>query len=756
MTSANNYIKSINDFQTINELFEKIKNNSEKKTQERIDTRGNIDDNNVQIKLIKTNRKKRRSEERKNQKRKIQEYFQKKKEKKSDISSKDDEKIQGGQNFDNLNTYSIKKKKINKKKNNDNCSEDSYPTKNFESIQKSKTPLNKEDDIELDYYAKKLNIKSNKKIKEDDIFDKELDEILNTIGDQSSEQYSELESENDSLSENENNKDNPFVVKEESDEFSNKKENNEKHALTFTSDEELVVKIKQEINKIFNKLTVTNFDLMIQNTNNLYNENPKLLVLQCMTETIIHSVLDDMNFPDSFLYLLGMYVSVINHTLGDFIVTAFIKTFFKVFFENYELKKFTKLSNMIVFFSSIFEFNLISPKLVFDLYKFLLEDINDETVILSIKLIKTTFIKLKIDNPKIIKEIYDITINKYKSFKKEKISIKLEFFFEQISLIKTSKFETTKDLGKIIIDLKKKFKNSIKSKSVEPLQFDLNDFLNNGNKRSWSLERTFRKDSDLEKKIKINNDDDKSYKEDKNNLLHLASVFKMNTSVRKMIFVAIFSSNDYVNAIENLNRLDLKKNQKKEIPVVILNCVVLESDWNPFYGIIASKLCKKHFYKRIFQLFFWEYFRKLDDYDKNDFSERFLFVNKMDPNLRMKEFLKMGRFFGFLLSNDSIRFSCLKEINFLTCSSDLEIFLEIFLISFLDEIIKLHDDNNICLSQNLTNKVEQIEDNPKLLKSIYFFAKNKVDVKSLVLEDDPRRKVIHALKLFMQTLKKQN
>jgi len=55
-------------------------------------------------------------------------------------------------------------------------------------------------------------------------------------------------------------------------------------------------------------------------------------------------------------------------------------------------------------------------------------------------------------------------------------------------------------------------------------------------------------------------------------LLALARKQKMNTDVRRCIFVVLLSSEDYVDAFERLMKLNLKDVQEREIPRVILHC----------------------------------------------------------------------------------------------------------------------------------------------------------------------------------------
>lgn len=62
----------------------------------------------------------------------------------------------------------------------------------------------------------------------------------------------------------------------------------------------------------------------------------------------------------------------------------------------------------------------------------------------------------------------------------------------------------------------------------------------------------------------------------------------MNTDIRKAVFQAIASSEDYIQAFESLLRLNLKKEQEREIIKVLVHCCVQEkSSFNKFYYLLA-------------------------------------------------------------------------------------------------------------------------------------------------------------------------
>ncbi|CAG8602598.1 10054_t:CDS:2, partial [Funneliformis mosseae] len=99
-------------------------------------------------------------------------------------------------------------------------------------------------------------------------------------------------------------------------------------------------------------------------------------------------------------------------------------------------------------------------------------------------------------------------------------------------------------------------------------------------------------------------------------LLKLAKEQKMNTDIRRSIFVVIMSSEDYVDAFERLLKLSLKEVQEREIPRVLLLCCGNEKTYNPYYALISQKLCEHdHSYKITFQYCLWDFLRECGESD---------------------------------------------------------------------------------------------------------------------------------------------
>ena len=83
-------------------------------------------------------------------------------------------------------------------------------------------------------------------------------------------------------------------------------------------------------------------------------------------------------------------------------------------------------------------------------------------------------------------------------------------------------------------------------------------------------------------------------------ILELARKQRMNTDIRKNIFCILVTAEDYLDAFEKLHHLDLKDQQEIEIIHVVMHCCLQENKFNPYYAVLAQKLCE---YNRKYQVF---------------------------------------------------------------------------------------------------------------------------------------------------------
>lgn len=177
-----------------------------------------------------------------------------------------------------------------------------------------------------------------------------------------------------------------------------------------------------------------------------------------------------------------------------------------------------------------------------------------------------------------------------------------------------------------------------------------------------------------------------------------------------------------MDAITKLDKLGLKKAQQKDIPRILMHCASVEPAWNPYYGLLASKLCESHSHRKSLQFMLWDLIKELDGSQDDDSEpEDFPLNEDLDDEQQLKRALNLGRLFGFLFSEESLPLHLLKNVNFLTASGDLTVFLELAFVTFFDRVAKKSKhgksmDDSLHLS--LLSKMSQ---EPTLMKGLKLF-----------------------------------
>ena len=90
---------------------------------------------------------------------------------------------------------------------------------------------------------------------------------------------------------------------------------------------------------------------------------------------------------------------------------------------------------------------------------------------------------------------------------------------------------------------------------------------------------------------------------------------KLTTDLKKKIFKAIVGSTDYIDAYERVNRLNLKKDQAREIIKIIVLLVGNEKKYNNFYKLLIEKLMQfEKDHKYTYHYTIWDHIRIMDSF----------------------------------------------------------------------------------------------------------------------------------------------
>lgn len=153
----------------------------------------------------------------------------------------------------------------------------------------------------------------------------------------------------------------------------------------------------------------------------------------------------------------------------------------------------------------------------------------------------------------------------------------------------------------------------------------------------------------------------------------LAKQLRMNTTTRKSIFVVLMSSQDVTDAFERLMRLNLKGKSDRDIAVVMLECCIQESQYNPFYAELGKLLCSANRqFKTTFTFLFWDFFKLLA---------------AEDAKMEKRKILNSARLLSDLVATFSIPLSVIKSLEVSDLNDSLVLYLSTFFMAlFTSEV----------------------------------------------------------------------
>ncbi|KPV74588.1 uncharacterized protein RHOBADRAFT_28154 [Rhodotorula graminis WP1] len=155
-------------------------------------------------------------------------------------------------------------------------------------------------------------------------------------------------------------------------------------------------------------------------------------------------------------------------------------------------------------------------------------------------------------------------------------------------------------------------------------------------------------------------------------LARLARSQGMNTDVRKGVFNVLMSSEDYIDACERLQQLGLSDVQQREIARVLLQCCGNEKVYNPYYTLVASRLCaKSHSFQITLQYILWDFIRS--DLGEQSVGGQELVKNlggqaaaSDDNKVPPRKMTHTAKFYAWCIAKGALSLAVLKPIPFAT------------------------------------------------------------------------------------------
>ena len=530
------------------------------------------------------------------------------------------------------------------------------------------------------------------------------------------------------------------------------------------SEAESLQRLRRQIQGQLNKLSEANLASILAEVEKIYQCNPRQEVTSTLVDLLISLLCDPSVLQNTFVILHASFVSAIYKTIGTDLGAEFVSQLvdrLARFHDGNQAVDGKQSVNLISLLSHLFTFHVISSNLVFDYIRILLETLSEANAELLLRIVRDAGPQLRQDDPSSLKDIVLIMQKAAARAQAEDvaISVRTRFMMEIITDLKNNKLKTeiaSAGVASEHITRMRKVLGSLNSRNIrasEPLRIGLADLKNVDKRGKWWLIGASWKSQERKNEPGLINGQDNldgkadEFESEEADLLVLARHHRMNTTVRRAIFIAIMSATDYQDAHLRLLKLRLKRSQEQEIPRVILHCAGAEEQYNPYYTLIAKTLCADKRLKMAFQFSLWDFFKRMgekgDEVDSDDEDN--------GEEVELKEIVNTARMFGGLVADGTLSLGILKTLNLPLLKDQSRMFVEVLLIVVISksqEGVKEAQDE-----VRLANVFARCRDAPQIIRGLRHFLKRVIKNTDLAISKAEAEQVRWGCGIAMDTLK---
>lgn len=460
-------------------------------------------------------------------------------------------------------------------------------------------------------------------------------------------------------------------------------------------DSELKVKLTRQLKGLLNRMSEQNMATILDSIEEACRKSRRHDVTSTLTTLVIDGISSHSTLLDSYVVLYAAFVSSLHKIVGVEFAAYFVQNVVSSYEAHHAILKGSfqppnivqpdtesevlgkECSNLIVLLSELYNFQVISSVLVFDIIRDLLDQkLTEFNIELLLKIVRNSGQQLRQDDPLALKDIIGIVQTKV-SNQDDILNSRTRFMIETLTNLKNNKVKRTagqQHQGGEAVERMKKFLSGLAKKrhvlAHEPLRVSLEDLHTAKSKGKWWLVGAAWGGDPLIDRQDTTKADEKAEASDVSSraLLRLARKQGMNTDIRRSIFIVLMSSDDYVDACERLSQLNLTEVQQREIIRVILRCCGNEKSYNPYYTLTAQHLCRtSHSYKVTLQFCLWDFLRDLGETTVGG-AEVIKNLKENDgfdaKNISGTRMANMAKAYGWWIAKDCCTLTILKPVDF--------------------------------------------------------------------------------------------
>ncbi|KAI9779678.1 MAG: suppressor of glycerol defect [Peltula sp. TS41687] len=557
-----------------------------------------------------------------------------------------------------------------------------------------------------------------------------------------------------------------------------------------SSENDSLVRLRRQTQGILNRLSESNLVSILGDIERIYANHPRQHVTSTLVELLIGVVCDRASLLDTFLILHAGLAAAIYKVIGvDFgasLVDRVVAEFDRAYMTDGKAFDGSQTSggggggggkktlNVISLLAELYNLQVVGSHLIFDFVRLFLSEVSEINTELLLRVVRSSGPQLRQDDPSALKDVVLLLQRAIATLGEATLSVRTRFMLETINDLKNNKLKTGVGPSSLrsqsLVNMKKSLGslNTRKLQATEPLRISLHD-IRHADKRGkwWLVGASWRSKADGGG----NNHDDEEVVsretgggveegKDKNpptattttttterddfnldpDLMQLAREQQMNTDVRRAIFIAIMSAADYQDAYVRLTKLRLKRAQELEIPRVVMHCARAEQVYNPYYTLLARRLCGDRKLKMAFQFSLWGLFKAMGERGDEDAADADLDDEEGEGEgegegagggggvMAMRKIVNVAKLFGSLIVDGALELTILKVLNFAYLQTKTRTFVELLLITIIllsqrQAGISSHKQRD---EKSLVDMFVKVGDHPSLARGLQFFLKTVV------------------------------
>ncbi|XP_041982193.1 nucleolar MIF4G domain-containing protein 1 isoform X2 [Aricia agestis] len=379
------------------------------------------------------------------------------------------------------------------------------------------------------------------------------------------------------------------------------------------SDKDLL-QLKRQIKSVLNKLAGTNLHWACTSIENLYASNSRNSVNTALTALWVEATIGGSVTPDRLVTEHAALVSVLHANVGSEIGAHFLEHLCRKFDEMMQSRQpmeDKRLDNLVACLAYLYSFKIYHPLLLYDILGRLVQELTEKNIDCVLTVLRAVGGVLRKEEPAALKTFVQDTQAKVAALSETaSAGSRIKFLMEVLLAVKNNNLTKIPGYDPMYAEELRKSAKAVlrRGNYVTPLNIRLEDLLKAHERgKWWVVGSAWEGNRTIEVKptVKLPAVDQK--------LLELARTMRMNTDVRRSIFCAIMSAEDYMDAFEKLEHLGLRAQQQREIAHVLLACCLRERTHNPYYAVLAARLCAHRPHQLAFQFSVWDKIKDLEN-----------------------------------------------------------------------------------------------------------------------------------------------